>query len=72
MKPVWAEIEKELSWLKNEYYDVDDNPILVKKYDIKEYPSFIFLNKKNEEIHREIGQRSKEQLLEIIIKHKDE
>lgn len=72
MKPRWLEIEKELTWLKTEYYDVDKDKELVNRYKIQEYPCFIFLNSKDEEIHREYGEISKEELIEIINKYKNE
>lgn len=71
MKPRWQEIEKELSWLKTEYYDADERQDLVEKYSITAYPCFIFLDKDNQEIHREYGQIDKDKLVEIINKYKD-
>lgn len=72
MKPRFAEIEKELNWLKTEYHDVDEEKELVKKYEITEFPSFIFLNKDGVEIHRESGEIDKEKLIDIINKYKDQ
>lgn len=72
MKPRWIEIEKELPWLKTEYFDVDENPELIQKYNIKDYPCFIFLDKNNLEIHREFGEIEKNKLIEIINKYKDQ
>ncbi len=66
MKPRWKEIEKELSWLETEYYDVDENKDLVKKYNITDYPCFIFLNKTGEEIKRLYGEVEKKELIKII------
>jgi len=71
MKPRWVEIEKELTWLKTEYYDVDENQELVKKYSIKNYPCFIFIDKDGKEINREYGEIEKKKLIEIIEKYKD-
>lgn len=71
MKPRWQEIEKELSWLKTEYYDVDENIELTKEYGIKEYPCFVFLDKNNQEIYRDYGEIDKKKLIEIIEKYKD-
>jgi len=71
MKPIWAQIEKELSWLKTKYYDVDQEKNLVNKYSIKDYPCFIFLDKNNQEIHREYGEIEKSKLIEIINKYKN-
>lgn len=71
MKPIWAEIEKELPWLETEYYDVDQQKEISKKYDIVDLPTFVFLDKENNEIHREYGEIGKKSLIEIINKYKD-
>lgn len=72
MKPRWAEIEKENSWLNNEYYDFDQDKEMVEKYNINEsLPTFVFLNKDGDEFLRLNGEIAKEKLLEIINKNKD-
>lgn len=72
MKPIWAEIEKENTWIKTEYFDVDNNKQLAKDYKITAYPCFIFLNEEGNEIHREYGEVSKEKLMELINKFKNQ
>ena len=32
MKPRWGEIEKKNPWLETEFYDFDESPEIVKKY----------------------------------------
>ncbi len=71
MKPIFAEIEKELEWLETVYYDVDQETELVEKYSITDYPCFIFLDKNEREIHREYGEIEKKKLIEIINKYKN-
>ncbi len=71
MKPRWAEIERELTWLITEYHDADTEKELVKKYSVKYYPCFIFFDKEGNEIHREYGEIEKEKLIEIINTYKD-
>lgn len=72
MKPRWQEIEKELSWLKTEYYDFDESEEIVKKYNINQVlPVFIFLDKNNKEFLRLSGEISKKELLEILEDNKD-
>lgn len=71
MKPIWKEIETENPNLQTEYYDVDKDKEIVKQYNLTDYPTFIFLDKANKEIHREEGELSKRELLEIIEKYKD-
>jgi thiol-disulfide isomerase/thioredoxin len=66
MRPRWQDIEKEMPDLLTEYYDVDENKELVKKYDIKEFPCFIFMSKGNAELHREYGEVGKEKLIKLI------
>jgi len=72
MKPIWEEIENELSWLETEYYDYDENPEAVTKYNIgDEIPVFIFLDKEGNEFHRMEGQMSKKELTEFLQANKD-
>ena len=72
MKPRWQEIENENSWLKNEYYDYDENPDIVAKWHIgKILPVFIFLDKNGDEFLRLIGEQSKKNLEKILIENKN-
>ena len=67
MKPIWAEIEKEMPGLKTEYFDYDENKEEVEKWSIgDEIPVFIFLDKQGEEFHRIVGQVSKRELMRFI------
>lgn len=68
MRSRWQEIEKELPWLKTEYYDFDKDKEVVQKYSLTsgKLPVFIFLDKKNQEILRKQGEISKEELINAI------
>lgn len=66
MRPMWAEIESETPELKTEYYDIDEHPGLVKKYNAKNIPIFIFLDKNSEEFLRLQGYQKKDDLIKII------
>jgi len=71
MKPRWAEIEQELPWLKTEYFDADENKDILEKYEVKNLPAFIFLDKEENVLLKEENEVSKEDLLEIIEKNKN-
>lgn len=73
MRPRWQEIEKELPWLKTEYYDFDQDREKVAEYEIKseKLPTFIFLNKDGQEFLRLHGEPSKRELVKIILENKD-
>lgn len=72
MKPLWEEIEKENPWLKTEYYDYDESDEIAEKYNINDrLPVFIFLDKDENEILRLMGEKSKEEILKIIVENKD-
>ncbi|MDD2625255.1 MAG: thioredoxin family protein [Tenericutes bacterium] len=72
MKPRWKEIEEENPWLKNEYFDYDENNDIAHKWNVSNIlPVFIFLNKNGEEIIRISGEYSKNKLIELITKYKD-
>ena len=66
MRPLWEEIEKEIPDIQTEYYDADESPESLKKYDIKDVPAFIFLDKENKEFLRLQGVQSKKKLLKTI------
>lgn len=66
MRPMWAEIEREMPGLKTEYYDADEHPDLIEKYGAKNIPIFIFLDKNGEEFLRLQGYQKKEELEKII------
>lgn len=72
MKPMWQEIEKENLWLKNQYFDYDQDKVEVERWNIdKILPVFIFVDKDNKEILRLSGERSKKELVGLINKNKD-
>lgn len=73
MKSRWEEIEKQYPWLKTEYYDFDEDREKIKKYKLEsgKLPVFIFVNKKDNQFLRLIGEHSKEKLIKIILKNKD-
>lgn len=67
MKPRWQEIEKENPWLQTEFYDYDDSPALIDKYNVKEnLPVAIFLNDSSEELKRFSGEVAKDELIAAI------
>jgi len=73
MRPRWAEIEKDNSWLKTEYFDFDTDKGTVNKYDIVSgvLPVFVFLDKEAKEILRLSGEVEKDELIKVIIENKD-
>ncbi len=73
MKPRWQEIEKELTWLETEYYDIDKDKEMAEKYNIESeiIPTFIFLDEKGEEFLRLHGEIEKQKLINIINNNKD-
>lgn len=72
MRPRWEKIEKENSWLKTEYYDFDVDKEAVEKYAIDEIlPTFVFLDKKENEIIRLNGEVEESKITELINQYKD-
>jgi len=71
MRPRWEKIEKENDWLNTEYFDIDEFPEVKEKYELKEYPTFIWLNNNEQEIDRRQGEISEEEILELINKYKE-
>jgi len=71
MKPRWAEIEKEMPELNAEYIDLDENKEAKKDYHIDHVPTFIFLDKDNNEILRLKGLVEKDDLIKVIKEHED-
>ena len=73
MRPRMAEIEKENSWLKTEYYDFDQDKDAIKKYNVESgvLPVFVFLDKKDQEVLRLSGEIEKKELLDHINTYKN-
>ena len=72
MKPRWAEIEADNSWLQTEMHDFDQDKEFVDKYNITDtLPAFIFLDKDNNEFLRLTGEIEKDKLISIINENKD-
>jgi len=71
MKPRWAEIEKENSWLEAEYFEYDEHPEKVKEYNVGSVlPIFIFLDSNGQEFLRLKGEVSKKEILEVLVNNK--
>ena len=66
MRPMLVEIEKEIPELKAEYFEADECPEILKKYDVKDVPVFIFLDKNGNEFLRLQGLQNKEELVKIV------
>ena len=71
MRPRWEKIEKENEWLKTEYFDIDEFPETIEKYELKEYPTFIWLDNNEQEICRTEGEVSEVELVNLINEHKE-
>ncbi len=71
MKPRWKEIEEEHDWLETEYFDADEDPEFLEKYEVSNIPCFIFLDSEGKEIKRMSGEIDKEELVQTIIELKD-
>ncbi len=72
MRPRWKEIEEENPWLKNEYYDFDNDKEAVEKYKVEQnLLVFIFLDKNDNEMFRLSGEPSREELLKLIEENKE-
>lgn len=72
MRPRWKEIETENPWLKNDYYDFDQDKEMVQKYQIdKNLPVFVFLDKEGEEFLRLSGEQPKAKLVDIVTQNRD-
>lgn len=66
MKSIWEELEKEFSGLSIEEFDADDDSEIHKRYEIKDVPTVIFLDKDGKEAARLEGARDKEEIVEVI------
>lgn len=72
MKPRWAELEQENPWLKTEFYDYDQSPDVMKKYDVDEnLPVAIFLSNDEKELKRFSGEVSKDELQQALTTFRD-
>ncbi len=71
MRPRWAEIEKELPWLKTYYLDYDDNEKEISDLglDSDRLPIFLFYDEENKLLETLTGEISKKTILETIKKY---
>lgn len=74
MGPRWQEIEADHPDLQTQYFEFDDHPDVMEKYGITDttLPVFIWLDKQGQELHREHGEISKDELLKINEKYQDQ
>jgi thiol-disulfide isomerase/thioredoxin len=63
MKPMWKEIEEEISGFDAEYFDADNDNEMLEKYNVENIPVFIFLDKDEKEILRLQGVQNKDDLI---------
>lgn len=66
MKPMWQAIEAEIPELVTEYYDADEQSEMLEKYEVKDIPVFIFLDKEGNEFLRLQGIQNKEDLIQTV------
>ena len=71
MKPRWQEVEKQLKWLETEYFDMDQDTELVKKYEIDDPPVFVFLDKDGKEFTRRKGDISRKKLIKFLEENRE-
>ena len=71
MEPLWKEIEKKHSWLETEYIGIDKHPEAINQYKILSVPTFLFLDKEENEILRLSGKIAKDILIKTILENKD-
>ena len=72
MKPRWKKIEEENPWLKNEYYDFDQDKEMVEKYNINNVlPVFVFLDEDDNELLRLSGEIEEKKIIEIINQNRE-
>ena len=73
MKPRWKNIEEKNPWLVTEYYDYDESPDIIEKYNLEQarLPTFIFLDNDGKEIDRKAGELSKKEISKLVLEYKD-
>ena len=72
MRPIFKQIENEITDLNVENYDYDMNEEEVIQWEIgRKLPVYIFLDQNNNEIIRLIGEQKKDKLINIINENKD-
>jgi thiol-disulfide isomerase/thioredoxin len=72
MKPRWQKIETELPWLETQYFDYDQDKVMVEKYNIgRDIPVFIFLDKEGNEFNRMKGEIDKKDLIKFLEENKN-
>jgi thiol-disulfide isomerase/thioredoxin len=71
MRPLWEEIEKEIPELITEYFDLDERVDMKEKYEITKAPTFVFLDKDENEFLRLVGPQNKNDLIDSVKENLD-
>ena len=73
MRPRWKKIEEKYPWLITKNYDFDEDKKYIDNHsiDVKLLPTFIFIDKIGNELHRVSGEVSEKKLIDLITKYKD-
>ena len=66
MRPMWKEIEEMIPALITDNYDADEHEEALKKYGVKDIPTFVFLDKNDKEFMRLEGVQNKEDLIKAV------
>jgi thioredoxin 1 len=64
LSPILDELEKELE-IEVDKINVEDNDEIAEFYNVRNIPTLIFF-KDNEKVHQIVGERTKQQLIDII------
>lgn len=66
IRPVWEVIAKNYPQVEIQYFDADDNPEILKKYNIKDIPAFLIINNEGTVLLKEEKVKDEEELIRIM------
>jgi len=71
MEPAWKGIGDSITGLAIEHYDADEDSEVLKKYNVLNVPTFIFLDKDGNEFLRLEGLQNKDELIKLVKENLD-
>lgn len=66
IRPTWEAVANNYPDIEIQYFDADDNPDILKQYNIKDIPSFLILNNEGAVLLKEEKVKGKEELIKIL------
>jgi thioredoxin-like negative regulator of GroEL len=66
MRPIWEDLAVEMPELKTQYIDADEQPEILKQYNVTKIPVLLFQNDAGQEVARHQGMMKKQEIIDLV------